>query len=153
MSFDLKTALITYLSGKTLLTALLDVLPDGVPAISPDILSQVQKRPYIFIKVDGEVDKTHIGGAIAMTDAPVAIQIYSDTSIARTQIKNALRNILSGRYNDTLTDGTNSVKFESWFTHYVEGKFLTLQDGTETGVYTGTVLFKFSYNQAVPTLP
>lgn len=154
MSFDLKVALVNYLSAKPLLTALLETLSGSTyPAISPDILGQGQARPYIVVKVDGEFDKTYIGGAIPMVDAPVAIQIYADTSVSRTAIKNALRNIFSGRYNDTLTDGTNSVTFESWLTHYIEKPFLSAQDGTEEGVYTGIALFKFSYNQAIPTLP
>ena len=154
MSFDLKAAIVKYLSGKSLLTNLLaNFSGSTTKAISPDILGQGQARPYIVCKVDGEIPKTFISGVIAMTDAPVAIQIYADSSATRQAIKNALYNILAGRTNDTLTDGTNSVTFESWMTHYVEKPFLNAPDGTETGVYTGIALFKFSYNQAVPTLP
>ncbi len=155
MSFDLKSALITYLSSKTLLTALLPKLTGSTKfAISPDyILGQGQKRPYIVITIHGETDRTHLGGDIALVDAPVAIQVFSDNGVDRSKISGALRDILSGRTNDVLTDGANSVTFESWRTSWIEKPFLNAPDGTGSGVYTGTALFKFTYNQAVPTLP
>jgi hypothetical protein len=144
---DIMAGLYAYLNTKTLLTSII-----GVDGVYPDEASQATEAPYVTVAFEDSETVRYMQGASALATYFPTFKVHASTSLERTSVTEALRNILHGRINYYLTSGGINVR-ESWLL----GKHDSLDDSgddSETrNLFCCEMDFKMTVVETVPTLP
>ncbi len=143
-------ALYAYLQSKALLTAL--IATRLYPSIAPQGTDVRSVGSYVIYAISGEEHTTYMGGESSLKTYFVSFMLVAATTTARQTLRDAFKNVLEGRINENLTDGTVTAKFESWFLNRQDG-YQAAQDARELGVFTTMLDYKFTFNDVLPTLP
>jgi hypothetical protein len=145
---DVKESFYAYLKEKTLLTNLIST------RLYPNRAAQGKALPYVVYALTSPEHTHHTTAASALANYTLSFTIYGKTTQECTTVKEALRNILHGRYGVTLTATGDDVVLRSCFLNGTTEVQIPPPDGSDTG---GAFVTEMDFNiwvvETAPTLP
>lgn len=154
---DLKAGVYTFLSGFPSLTALIGtgtsfrLYPDFAPENAVNNVD-FNANPFITYGINGVERPYHLTGASPVAWAYFYFTIFAPDSVTRNIVKECLRNILHGRQNFILNDGTNSISINSCVLTSESDSYDPPDDGSDIAeAFACDLEFTFAYIEPLPT--
>ncbi len=147
MNNDFEAALCTFLKSRTEISGVVGT------NVFPAEAFQVCSYPFITYEQANDEQVHNLTGDDSLTWIWYTLTIYSPTAHDRTILKDALRNILSGKINKLLTYTGGSVILSSaWLMSGGRDFYHNPPDASEQGLYERKMTFRLCFRQTVPTL-
>ena len=147
MSDDFDSAFYSYLISRSELTTLVG------QNIFPSEAYMGSVYPSVTYSDLNETQSRNLTGDDPICWVWFQLTIYATTSSDRRAIQNTLRNILSGQINKLLTyTGGSVILSTALLMSSGKDRFESPSDGSDTGIFERSMIFKLCFRQTVPTL-